>query len=60
MEGSTTCYICKEQMSAGEIFSHLENVHGIAEEDVLISETRREIRRKATEELLATWSEISQ
>ncbi len=60
MEGSTTCYICQEQMSEGEIFPHLENVHGIEEEDVLLPETRREIREKATEELLAIWDEINE
>ncbi len=53
-----TCEICKEEMQRDEMLFHLENDHGLEEDDLSILEERREIRRRDTDELLATWKEI--
>ncbi len=55
------CAICgKKDMLADEIWPHLVIDHGVPEElcHVPERESRKEIRRKDTGELLATWQEI--
>jgi hypothetical protein len=53
------CNLCKESLDGKEVWKHLQEVHDVEEDDMVVSERGNWIRRKSTRETLATWAKVT-